>query len=456
MEREVTLMEMLQAREVRVQRQQDLLKQYGQSIISFCMNIPGPVKQSPLICRGFREGLERLDAILVAAGIPVTLRKEIDVPTGYEALWVVDAPGSRVKRLCIELEEEDALGRLFDVDVLDPMRGKWDRECLGQPPRACMVCGKVGKECASRRLHTLEELRQATDGILNAFFARKDRKALSAAAARALLYEVCTTPKPGLVDRANNGSHQDMSIFTFLDSTVALLPYFEWAVELGQQTAQLPPEETFWRLRRAGVRGEREMFQATDGVNTHKGVIFSLGTVCAAAGRLWNATRPAWNARLILQECSAMSAQAVERDFSAMGQAGETTVGRRLYLKEGVRGIRGEVADGLPAVRDIGLPTLEHALENGSTIEDAGATALAALIAQVTDTNLISRGGESGLTWAAEQARAITANGRIPSRVELEELDRAFIERNLSPGGCADLLAISYFLLFVTDLSAAN
>ena len=95
-----------------------------------------------------------MDAMLVAEGIPVIDGKEIEESTGYEALWVVDAPAEGVKRLCIELEK-DALGCLFDLDVLGPIQGKWDRKYLSENPRTCLVRGKVGKECASRRLRTL-------------------------------------------------------------------------------------------------------------------------------------------------------------------------------------------------------------------------------------------------------------------------------------------------------------
>ena len=94
---------------------------------------------------------------------------------------------------------------------------------------------------------------------------------------RALLYEVCATPKPGLVDRHNCGSHRDMDIFTFVDSTAALAPYLEDAVRLGQESAALPPEETFRRLRHRGFLAERGMFRTTGGVNVHKGAIFSVG-----------------------------------------------------------------------------------------------------------------------------------------------------------------------------------
>ena len=342
-------MEMLEAREARARRQRELLDCLSCPVVSFTMNIPGPVKNGPVIRRAFREGLLRLDAALDAPGLGVVSREEIDLPTGCEALWAVRGPGRQIKELCAAIEDQDPLGRLFDLDVLDPERGGWSREDLGLSPRRCLVCGREGKGCASRRLHTVEELRHRTGAILRDFFARRDREALAGQAARALMYEVCTTPKPGLVDRHNNGSHRDMDLFTFLDSTTALLPYWHQAVSIGQETVGLLPEETFAHLREAGLAAERAMFRATGGVNTHKGAVFSLGCVLGAAGRLWTPEGPCRDAARLLAECALMSASAAEEAFSALTPETARTFGARLYLETGLRGIRGEVAGGFPS-----------------------------------------------------------------------------------------------------------
>lgn len=449
MDREVTLMEMLETREVRAGRQRELLERYARPVVSFTLNIAGPVKNGPVIRRAFREGLLRLEDALAARGLRPLHQEEVDRPTGCEALWAVDGPARTVKELCAGIEDRDPLGRLFDLDVLDPEGGKWDREALGFPPRPCLVCGKAGKGCASRRLHSVEELQEKTREILKNFFARQDRKFLAAQGARALLYEVCTTPKPGLVDRHNNGSHKDMDVFTFLDSTAALLPYLERAAAIGQETAHMMPEETFERLREAGLGAERTMLQATGGVNTHKGAIFSLGCVLGAAGRLWAPEGPCREPELISLECARMAAPAVIKTFSMLTAERACTAGERLYLETGLRGVRGEVAEGFPSVLSIGIPTFQALREQGSTLEAAGVATLLALIAKTADTNLISRGGREGQQWAARQAGDLLSGGPRPDLEAVRELDRAMIQRNLSPGGCADLLAITYFLYFM-------
>lgn len=448
MEREITLAEVLAARESRAARQRQLLAERGLPLISFCMNIAGPVKNGPLIRRAYREGLLRLEQALRGAGNRVACLEERNAATGCEALLCVEGEGAALKKLCIALEDEDALGRLFDLDVLLPSGEKLEREALGCPPRPCLVCGKPGKGCASRRVHSAQELRRTTDGILQAAFRAKDGERLADQAARALLYEAAAGPKPGLVDRYNSGSHRDMDLFTFLDSTAALLPYLRRAAALGMETAPLPPEEVFPRLRREGLRAEAAMFRTTAGVNTHKGAVFTLGTVCCAAGRLWKPERPWAGPEAVLAESGRLYAAAAEADFARLRRKGADTAGGRLYLDRGLEGIRGELARGLPSALSLGLPALRRALAAGGTLEQAGCAALLRLISAVTDTNLLHRGGQEGLAWAAGEADALCAAGPLPDRAGLEALDAAMTAKGLSPGGCADLLAICYFLYF--------
>ena len=446
MEREATLMDILDARERRAQRQQELLTQYALPLVSFTLNIAGPVKNSPLIRRAFREGTERLEDALRGEGIAIAAQENTDTLTGCEGFFVLHGDGEQIKRLCIALEDEDSLGRLFDLDVIDPVHGKWDRTALGFSERSCLICGKAGADCASRRLHSVAELQKKTAAILRNYFAEKDAQWLACQAARALMTEVCTTPKPGLVDRANNGSHRDMDIFTFLDSTAAILPYFLRAARLGQETAALTPDETFARLRTEGLRAERAMFAATQNVNTHKGAVYSMGLVCGAAGRLWTDEGFPHDANAILDECARLAAPSAQRILDDLCSSNASTAGEEAYLHCGLRGVRGEAADGFPAVRNIALPALEEALSNGKTLEQAGSHVLLRLIAGVNDTNLIARGGLNGRQWAAMRAAQLLAHEQGFDRDALMRFDTEMIDKNLSPGGCADLLALTYLL----------
>ena len=416
---EVTLQQILQAREDRALLQKRLLREHSCPLICFTMNIAGPVKTSALIQWGFQAGLESL---LTALPVPTRHHQVRFTPTGCEGYISVPLPAIELKQLCTEIEEATPLGRLFDMDVIDVDSKKLQRTV----ERACLICGKPGRTCAARRLHPAKELQAVTEQIL-----------VSELAVQSLLREADTTPKPGLVDRRNNGSHKDMCLQTFISSANALRPYFAQCAAIGQQTAQLSPADTFQLLRQAGIQAESTMLETTGGVNTHKGAIFTLGILCGSIGRLGS-----YKTDDILLQVSLMG-KVAEQDFV---HADGSTAGERLYLQKHLRGIRGEVADGLPSVTNIGLPAYKNGLRKGLAPNHAGVVALLHLIANVKDTNLHHRGGSDGADWATKSAQALLQTAAHPPIPPVEALDDAFIARNLSPGGCADLLAATYFL----------
>ena len=437
---EVILEQMLAAREARSMRQFTLNRTYGLPIISFSMNIPGPIKDSPLIRRGFLAGCAMLDHRLPRRA--VKLREVHPAVTGWEATYVLDMDAGKVKEITTAIDDGLPQGRLFDMDVLGTDLMKLDRELVGGKSRDCIVCGAPGRGCASRRIHSVPELQKAANDILTRHFAQTDAQQIGIWAVQSLLDEVCTTPKPGLVDRRNNGSHKDMDLFTFFASASALAPYFLRCAQIGQETANDTPEATFQRLRMAGLSAEQDMYAATGGVNTHKGAIFTIGLLCGAAGRLW---RPegGWEAGALLEEVAAMTAQVVYKDF---GSGSADTAGQRLYAQNGIRGIRGEAAQGLPSVGRLGLPIYRELKDQGLTCERAGAITLLHLIGRVEDTNMLSRGGLDGAKEGKNRVLALLAANARPSEEQIEALDDWFIQRNLSPGGCADMLAAIYFV----------
>lgn len=444
MERGVTLAEILAAKENRVMKQNALLREFGVPVISFSMNIAGPVKDSQLIRRAFFFGCGALKAALNTARFPILREDVTTASTGCEAMVAVRADAAALKRLCVSIEDATPVGRLFDMDVLDTDGRKLERE----NERRCLICGKPGRGCASRRLHSVSELQAATRQIIEAHFAKADRHRIAALATNALIEEVRTTPKPGLVDLNNNGSHRDMTVSTFLASAAALADYWEQCVQIGQESAAQSPEETFARLREAGKTAERAMLDATGCINTHKGAIFILGVLCGAIGRLWNAEIPCGDVEAILNECTAMTAKPLRAELAALAAFPEKaqTKGQRLYLNYGMTGVRGEMAAGLPRIRLISLPKFRQALSAGYSRNDAGAIALLALIAQGPDTNMVARGGLGAAEEAVHEASALLARDSFPSLTAIARLDETFIRRNLSPGGCADLLASTYFL----------
>lgn len=447
MEQEVTLIDMLNARDRRAFTQQNLLNTYQVPMISFTMNIAGPVKNNDLIRSGFELGKRWLKERLRAQNITWIHEEEIHEITGNEAYFLISQDPMTIKQITSELEDDSELGRLFDLDVLDKHGKKLDRTELGFSPRTCLICGSPAKACARSRTHTVAELQARTWEILKKAIEDSDAKEAAALACRALLYEVCTTPKPGLVDRANSGSHKDMDIFTFMNSSSVLWPYFETCVHIGRQTAHLTAPETFQRLRQAGKKAEADMFSATNGVNTHKGAVFSIGILCAALGRL---PRNVWNSSdTVLDECAAMTKGLVASDFSGLTKENAKTTGQKLYLQYGITGIRGQIEAGLPAVRTAGLPILKQGIAQGLHLNDAGCAALLSLMTAADDTNLIARSNVSTQQKTVKALKDLLARTPFPDRQTLKQIDNAFIEQNLSPGGSADLLAICYLLYFL-------
>ena len=261
-------------------------------------------------------------------------------------------------------------------------------------------------------------------------------------ALEALLTEVSTTPKPGLVDRKNSGAHSDMGFFTFLKSAAALRAAFDAFARAGVLAAhhKILPSELFPKLRALGLKAERNMFKATGGVNTHKGEIFTLGVLSASAGYLAERS----SAERIMELAGVMCAGLCERDFAGVRQKKVLTKGERVYVEYGFAGIRGEAEAGYPCVRNAGLPALRKYLADGHNMNDALAFTLLHIMAVNFDTNIISRHNMRTQGEVFDAVRAIIASG--PKLRDIRRLDKEFIARNISPSGSADLLAATYFL----------
>jgi len=432
---EVTLSQILDAREQRVLRQQQLLAQYGKTVVCFTMNIAGPVKNSPLITEGFRLGHQFLTKLLQ----PVHQSLNI-ADTGCEGYYVVEGDPLRVKKLTTDLEDSMPVGRLFDMDVLQPDGQKVSRTQLGLAERKCLLCGADARSCGRSRAHSVAQLQAEANRLLQDALDTRRADRLGALAVQSLLYEVCTTPKPGLVDCLTNGSHRDMDIFSFMSSAASLQPYFVRCARIGMETAGLPPAETLSRLRMPGQLAELDMYAATGGVNTHKGAIFTLGLLCGAAGRKDNAGPDA-----LLDEIQTMTQGLTAKDFEGVTIENAMTNGQRLYARYGIAGVRGQAELGFPAVQH-GLEIFRQGLSQGLSVNEAGCAVLLHLLTETVDTNLIARSNLETQRAVTRQIAALLQEDPYPSREILSRLDREFTQMNLSPGGSADLLAAVYFL----------
>lgn len=249
-------------------------------------------------------------------------------------------------------------------------------------------------------------------------------------AVAALIEEVELTPKPGLVDRRNNGSHLDLNLTLMRESAACLHDTFYQMAELHydkQPTVKL--REQFGKI---GRQGEQRMFAVTDNINTHKGAIWSVGLLCAAiARRKGNISFPQ-----VLDDAAEL-ARLPDRLIPE-----QPTNGGNVKKKYGLPGAREEAQTGFPHIRHVSYPAYEKARSMYSP-QTAKLMALIALVSSLNDTCIAHRGGLEALSFARNEAKKTLQNFSIETLIHLDE---TFIKRWISPGGSADLLAATLFI----------
>lgn len=325
-------------------------------------------------------------------GLPL-LRTASDL----DLLW--DAP-SDLNALLAAIEAADGAPPRLDGDIRFGAAGdvQWAEARAAGPDGEVLV-----KDERSVRLMTLSELR--ADWIAGLAHA-------------CLMIELETMPKPGLVSPRDQGSHPDMDASLLAGSADSIRPFFARLAQAGRQGAAFP------RLQAIGIEAEAAMMQATGGVNTHRGAIFGLGLLCAASG-----AAAAGFGSLVAERWG----PAIMKTASRPG------------------GARAEAAGGFPSISRIGLPALTDWRSQAARVQ-----CLFALVAGVEDTNLLRRGGIEGAAYARAAARRFLDEGGVHApgwESRAWRVHDEFVARRLSPGGCADLLAMT---LFVARLGAAS
>jgi triphosphoribosyl-dephospho-CoA synthase len=257
-------------------------------------------------------------------------------------------------------------------------------------------------------------------------------------AVRSLYQELVLYPKPGLVSLVDTGSHDDMDATTFVRSLFSLRRYF---LDIALAGAQ---DSGFETLRLLGVEAERRMLAATGGINTHRGAIFSLGMLCAAAGRAVSDGAGGWQPdrlRATLVDCWG-EALAGHRGPAASN-------GALVRNRHAAPGAREQAAAGFPAIFELALPTLRRTLASGRGLRCARIDTLFTLMAELSDTNVYHRGGADGARIVRETSLHFLERGGTAAGGWEEEAvaaHRRFVAHRLSPGGAADLLAATCFV----------
>jgi triphosphoribosyl-dephospho-CoA synthase len=260
---------------------------------------------------------------------------------------------------------------------------------------------------------------------------------LSTLAVSALIEEAELTPKPALVDRRGNGAHHDLDLARLRRSAQSLQDGF--AAIARAATGEQPLPQLREQIGRIGRDMERRMMAATDGSNAHRGAVWAIGLLVAAAAR----RRVDRNAASIATAAAAL-ARLPDRFAPRPLSNGE-----RARLQFGAAGARGEAQAGFPHAICVGLPMLRATRDRGAPENCARLDALMAIMASLDDTCLLHRGGPVALQAAKRGAMAVLVAGGTAAPAGIARLHRLHAElmaRWASPGGSADLLAVTLFL----------
>lgn len=154
----VGITQMLAARDERVIRQRIWLNRHGSSLISFCINMPGEIKDNTESHQIHLAGIDAVNRLLKQQGWPVRAQASWRLVTGPEAFWSVAIPPEELKKALIILEQQHPLGRLFDLDVLNAQGTALSRKDFDLTPRRCLVCDELAAVCGRSRAHDINEL----------------------------------------------------------------------------------------------------------------------------------------------------------------------------------------------------------------------------------------------------------------------------------------------------------
>lgn len=276
---------------------------------------------------------------------------------------------------------------------------------------------------------------------------------LSEFATQAMLYEVSCFPSPGLVSPVSNGSHKDMNFYTFIDSTVVLNKYMVKFSEAGFNSESL--EELFKSLRKIGIQAEEEMFLKTNNINTHKGMIFLMGlTVGSVAFCIENNLDFIQIRENIKKMCNDITRELKEAENK---DEKDLSHGEKLYLNYGVTGVRGEAENGIPLAFNFALKEYEKAEDLDEN--DRLLHTLFYIMSECEDSTILHRHNFEVLEHVQEISKKVINNGSLYNpnmKKYISELNENFIKKNISPGGSADILAVTVFLSLVKNNFFSN
>ena len=447
----------LEAKEERAKERTRIADQ-GRISLSMTINIPGYPKSDDLIKLFFNNSLSDLKRYLLSHRISIETDQELKITDQAGDFYLVpilkgEQSAKEIKSITETFETEYPLGRLLDVDITD----QEGNPVSSGKAKLCYFCNQQpAVYCMRTKSHGYEEMRGKIETDIQQFLKRKKKervcKDLASFALKSLLHEVSLSPKPGLVDRFSNGSHTDMDFATFLNSSAVLSVYFKDIAEFGYSYAHENIKDALPKLRQIGLQMEEDMFRETNGVNTHKGAIFLLGFSLFVSAYLIAQENFSYTSFVDL--IRKLNGDLVERELGKKLYSGTKTHGEECFEKYGAkgRGIRGEIQAGLPCVFQHSIPVLTKHLQEERKLTDALLQkclthALLALIANNDDSNILYRKGERILDELKDKSQqAFESFETDKFEVKYQELIDFCHQNHISPGGSADLLAVSMYV----------
>ncbi|MDO5015587.1 MAG: triphosphoribosyl-dephospho-CoA synthase [Eubacteriales bacterium] len=469
--------QVLEQRERQVAKRQAFLRP-GYVYLDFSLNLPGPYKRSYLSDRFFEDSERHLADLLAKAGFERARDFSLSSEAGLYRCWELFTTKSFNNKLNLDAaaelksftttwEENFPAARLWDLDVYAEDGIKLSRPGQSRP---CLICSEPAWVCARSRRHSWQELLAASEQLMREYYWTSYKELLLKAARQAALTELELTPKPGLVDMVNNGAHHDMDYDSFQRSLTALEPYFARYLEItedflrqelvvgrerdtAEQDDPLDLRPLFERLQRTGQEAEVAALAANQGVNCHLGLNFALALLLPAALMAFDQNLTDFAQNGCWQQPSAEQIACLASDLVA-----ESYLSWRSEQPEAAGGARESAFAAYPLILKGSLPLLRSVLaeRDPSTNGDyALSLALLYLMAHNHDSNLLRRGGKEGLLYTQREAGRILERARRPGSQsaltrDLIRFDQELIARNLSPGGSADLLALTVFLKLIS------
>jgi holo-ACP synthase/triphosphoribosyl-dephospho-CoA synthase len=419
--------------------------------LSLSLNVPGYPKSTGIVSRFFLYCLDDLK-IFVRARLLSLDEKEAILQTDEAGdFYIVPVSTGQmslveIKQICEDFEESHAWGRFIDVDLTD----QGGMPVSSGKSKPCFYCNdRPADQCRMEKRHDTEELREFMFSKMKVY-CRQQReitisRTLSSLALQSVLHEIALTPKPGLVDKFSNGAHSDMSYGTFINSTAAISGYFNDLAKAGFSFEETDMTKALPAIRNIGLRMERSMFGSTNQVNTQKGIIFLMGLSLFSSGYLI-AREDIFVKEKFRTIVRDICKDLIYRELESVQQPPETH-GEEIFHRLKIAGARGEAENGFPMVFDFGLPEL---MKFNELNDQALLHAFLSIATNNNDTNVLYRSNIEVLSQFKKLSRQALETGNMDPLIQF------CMKQKISPGGSADLLAVSIYLYLLIAQSSNN